>query len=290
MTIRSWQVAGTALLCCVFGSFAAPPTTTIDMTGVQGAVMGGVYTSPYLATVGGVSNTDVICDDFADNTYINETWTAYEINLGQLSQYSSYLTQYAPTINAPDGSSENYQMFSGSDPGLANFDSVYFCPTGTCSSTNPNDVLLNQSQAYAVEAYLAEDLLSIDQSTVAGQTLAGEVSFAMWGVFDYQALYPGSQYDDLTAAEQTAARNILASAGQYILANNLTASDYSNVTLYAWNGVTPAPSSACGGTCGAPQQLMSVTMAEPSSPALLAADMLAVFGLIAIFRKRIVRG
>ena len=41
-----------------------------------GSVMYNVYISPYLATIKGIS-TSVICDDFVDDTYTKEIWTAY---------------------------------------------------------------------------------------------------------------------------------------------------------------------------------------------------------------------
>lgn len=50
---------------------------SMTLTGAgAGNVVDGVYTSPYTATVGGVANTAVICDDFADDSYIGESWTA----------------------------------------------------------------------------------------------------------------------------------------------------------------------------------------------------------------------
>ncbi len=57
------------------------PTTSMQLTGVSdGVTLGDVYVDPYTATVGGVANTTVICDDWSNNTYLDETWTAYAIN------------------------------------------------------------------------------------------------------------------------------------------------------------------------------------------------------------------
>lgn len=51
--------------------------TLITLTGAgAGNVLDGVYTSPYTGTVGGAANTPVICDDFADDSYIGESWSA----------------------------------------------------------------------------------------------------------------------------------------------------------------------------------------------------------------------
>jgi hypothetical protein len=87
---------------------APPPTTTFDLTGVgTGNVLAGVYTSPYSGSVTGPSGPtiSVICDDFADDSYVPEQWTAYVTPLSTLtsstdsylkwnkSQYYSSLTQ-----------------------------------------------------------------------------------------------------------------------------------------------------------------------------------------------------
>jgi hypothetical protein len=51
--------------------------TTLTLTGPGvGNVLDGVYTSPYTGTVDGVASTPIICDDFADDSYIGETWSA----------------------------------------------------------------------------------------------------------------------------------------------------------------------------------------------------------------------
>ncbi len=47
----------------------------INLTSPGNNVMNGIYVGPYTATVNGVS-TQIICDDFADETYSNESWTA----------------------------------------------------------------------------------------------------------------------------------------------------------------------------------------------------------------------
>ncbi len=61
----------------------AATTTTMTLTtplnydpNFPASAFGGVYVDPYVATVGGVTGVPVICDDFADDTYLNETWTA----------------------------------------------------------------------------------------------------------------------------------------------------------------------------------------------------------------------
>jgi hypothetical protein len=70
-TQRWWGVAALALFCIVPGAFA---DSSLTMTGAGNNVMDGVYVGPYYATVDGVGNTAVICDDFADDSYIGHSW------------------------------------------------------------------------------------------------------------------------------------------------------------------------------------------------------------------------
>jgi hypothetical protein len=260
-TIRNGYFTFGVLLCSAFCLRAAqPPTTSVNVTGVEGPVMGGVYTDPYQATLGGVSGVNVICDDYNDNSYIGESWTAYAINLGSLSTYSS----------------DAY--YTKSDPSLGSEDGVNFT----------NDAILNQTQAYATAAVLAEDILATNQSTQSGQTTAGELSYALWGIFDWQALNP--TYDGgLTSAELSAAKTYLVNAGNLVLQDNLTANNFSNVTLYSWNSALGTPQ-GCPGICAQPQELLTVQMAEPPAPALLGADLLVIAGLFVLLRRRMVRG
>jgi len=69
-------------------SAALAQTVTMTLTGVNdGANAGGVYVDPYQATIasGPISiSTPVICDDWSDETDINETWTANVQNLSSL--------------------------------------------------------------------------------------------------------------------------------------------------------------------------------------------------------------
>ena len=49
---------------------AAQPTVSFSITGVgSGGSLDGVYTSPYAGTVNGIA-TPVICDDFANSSYV----------------------------------------------------------------------------------------------------------------------------------------------------------------------------------------------------------------------------
>lgn len=57
----------------------------VTLTGVNGGVDAGIYTDPYYATVNGVPNTLVVCDDFAHEDSLGQSWTASVSTLSDLS-------------------------------------------------------------------------------------------------------------------------------------------------------------------------------------------------------------
>jgi hypothetical protein len=84
-TLKKFALVG---LVAVFGltSLAYADSVSMHLTGVgNGTVLGGVYVNPYNATVNGTP-TVVICDDFAANSYLDETWTANVSTFANLSQ------------------------------------------------------------------------------------------------------------------------------------------------------------------------------------------------------------
>jgi len=77
---RQWYLTAAAVLVFASASFAQA-TTSMSLTGVgNGATVGDVYVDPYTGTVGGVAGTSVICDDWSNNSYVGESWTANVIN------------------------------------------------------------------------------------------------------------------------------------------------------------------------------------------------------------------
>jgi len=64
-----------ALLFAASASLAQTTQVTVTGTG-DNVLVGEVYVDPYTATVGGRTNTSIICDDWSDNTYVGESWTA----------------------------------------------------------------------------------------------------------------------------------------------------------------------------------------------------------------------
>jgi len=80
----------TAVAVLAFASASFAGTTSMDLTGTgdnatvwDGGM--GAYVDPYTATVGGVANTSVICDDWSNNSYVNETWTATVTTVSSLA-------------------------------------------------------------------------------------------------------------------------------------------------------------------------------------------------------------
>ena len=65
---------------CAFGQ----GQVNINLTGAGNNVMDGVYVGPYTATVNG-SSTQIICDDFSDESYVGESWTANVTTLSNLN-------------------------------------------------------------------------------------------------------------------------------------------------------------------------------------------------------------
>jgi hypothetical protein len=127
------MAAATAVICFAPSVFA---DQTVDMTGVgSGNYTANVYIGPYQATVNGVANTQVICDDFADETFVPEDWNASvstvanlgsDVKWGQSNQTlydeAAWLaTQLMNPPSAADDAAIQYALWQ------------LFYPTGTAS-------------------------------------------------------------------------------------------------------------------------------------------------------------
>jgi len=78
-----WLILGTLLLCLAPCAFAQGEVN-ITLTSAGSNVMDGIYVGPYTATVNGTS-TQIICDDFVDDSYVGESWTANVTTLSNLN-------------------------------------------------------------------------------------------------------------------------------------------------------------------------------------------------------------
>lgn len=202
---------------------AVAPTALADtsmvLTGVgSGNVLDGAYVGPYTATVGGVANTPVICDDYEDDSYIPESWSAY-----------------ASTF-----------------PGLSN---VKF--TGS-----------SETQNYEVAVYLALELLAAPANSLQ----AGELQYALWGVFDPSAI------TDLTAYNSTygnaAEADLVYAENHY---SSLTPAQLAEITIYTADTSDPI---TCGtGACAStpPQEFIVVRTPEPGTILLLGIGLTGLF-------------
>ncbi|HKQ86505.1 MAG TPA: PEP-CTERM sorting domain-containing protein [Candidatus Acidoferrales bacterium] len=143
----TWKVALIAVALALFSASNAFADTTFTLTGVQGNYLGGVYTSPYYATIGTTANIPVICDDFASESYVNETWQTIVTNASQLT--SSSPVRWATS-----------NLIAGSEAAS-----------------------LGEFSAYAVAADLATEIMN----ATPGSAYAQELSYALWGLFDPNA-------------------------------------------------------------------------------------------------------
>ena len=262
-TRKSWHLILPALFFALLpvGPLAAQPTTTFNLTGVgSGDIVwsnsgGGINTSPYAGNVSGGSTIPVICDDFADNSYVPETWTAYVTQLSSLT----------PTTT-----------------------------DATLKWTTGDGGTLTQDEAYTVASVLAVEILNPTNTATAQE----ELSFAMWALFDPTGTTkdPGALawllsngYPSNSAFYQQVVsdlNNAVTYASNSANANQVNA-DKSETTIYSYDPVNGV--SNCGGCSGPPQEFIAVKMAEPSSPALLGFDLIAVAGLVFLVRRRIAR-
>lgn len=62
----------------------ADGSASMDLTSAGSNTLAGVYVGAYTATINGVS-TLVVCDDYSDESYIGETWTASITSLSSLT-------------------------------------------------------------------------------------------------------------------------------------------------------------------------------------------------------------
>jgi hypothetical protein len=247
---RLWGAA--VFVCCATGAFADDSFT---LTGVNGNSLGGVYTSPYVATISGVgSGINVVCDDYLDEVYFNETWNVAVTNLGD-----------ALTSTSTTGLGDANLKFDSSSPASA----------------------YQQDLGYLTVSILTAQLLS--NPTIPSTPLGADLSYAIWDVFD-----PGAS-TGIDANASTLAANAASLAANYLsqagtVAGALALDNISAVTIYTANPDGPGAvnQQTCPG-CGTPQEFVTVSMPEPSSPLLLGLDLLGVAGLIIFARRRLSR-
>lgn len=200
---------------------------TLNLRSGGNNILDANYVGPYTATVNGVS-TLILCDDYADDVYLGETWTA------NVSTYPSLThVQYA------QGQS-------------------------------------NQAQLYSEAGWLAQQVFSGKYSS----SQVGELQYALWGLFDPQALMDLS--NDGYSTQASAANAYLSDA---------ETADFSSVNFSRFEIYTPnnGVNSCLGGSCSTgtpPQEFITYATPEPSLVIILLADLLLFGAAIVILRRR----
>jgi hypothetical protein len=243
------------LLLGLVAGLQAADTLNLTSAGAN-SVMGGVYTSPYGISVNGGPTTLMICDDFTTDISVGLTWTANQTTLTQISDASVAGLKFA---------SSPYNI----TPGIVG---------------GPSNVVAD----YATAAVLAAQLLTLPNVGTVGEdsAAAGEISYALWAVFDTKLLQnTDTGYGTLTTGQLTAAQGYLAAAQGLVSA--ATSGGVTDLTHISINGqsiagltiYTPDPKNTS-------QEFLRVSMPEPSYPTVLAIDLLAVVGLVVALRRR----
>jgi hypothetical protein len=210
MTKTGWKIllAVLAAVFCLTPNAFADQTANMDLTGVgNNGAYAGIYIGPYQATINGVS-TPVICDDFGDESYIPETWTAIATNVSNLAADSN--------------------LKWGDNQTLYN-EGAYLATL----LANP----ANSANASAIQYALWQ----LMDATPAGGTynnavenwLAGELGSSGFKSFEGSATTAGSVLYYISQAE---------------MASNYDSSNWSNVLIYSFDQCTTTVSSPCSST------------------------------------------
>jgi hypothetical protein len=269
---------GVGLLFAASVPFLEAQTSTVTVTGTNnGYNEAGVYTSPYYGsvTIGGATvPTAMICDDYYDDSYLGESWTATATNL---STIGSGLPSPSPLLY--DGT----PLWG-----------------------------LDQVHEYMAVAYLSEEVLAAASAEPGLAADYGFAIWDLTNIDGYPMADPNrtpSVYTSCTAAEnwqtcQNDATNVLHGLSQTEIENIVgtsttsgyieqaiaaTAGDslsqFSNVTIYNW---VPGSPTSCDSTCPPPPQefIVVTAMPEPSTTLQMFFYSSCAGGLLLFFRRR----
>lgn len=237
---RTRYVSILAVLCFAPLTFAQ---VNMTLTSAGNDVMGGVFVDPYMATINGVS-TQVICDDFLDDSWVNESWQANVHTVANV------------TTTGP-------QKFQG----------------------------LSAPKEYLEASWLAEQLLNPTSAVTSvvnaddnGGDLRGDISFAIWTIFDAAAIN-GYGGNSLTTSQVNAVNGLISVASTAVVGDTL--SQFSNVTIYT---AIPGSATNCGGgpcPANSPQEFLTVQTPEAPVLANLGVDFSLLLGAFFVIRRRV---
>jgi hypothetical protein len=222
----------------------------MDLTGVgYGDVFAGVYVGPYTATINSGTPTAVICDDYTDESFIPEYWTA------DIISGSSGVGGPLPNL-----SSTRDAFLSGL--------------TGT-----------QLQQAYDEVGYLAIQLLNTAPSDVA---TVGAIHYALWSIFDPGALSAlGSagnpSYDAAHKDFLAAVSAVTGPKGDQASNYSTFISQFTIYSPDSSQAICVGSTTTCGAK--APQEFL-VHTPEPPFFALLGVDFSGLGALMFLLRRR----
>jgi len=236
------------LLLAVSASFAQQ--VSVSLTNAGSNVVGGVYAGSYTASINGGTPTQVICDDWAHDSYVPENWTA---NVTSLPAASGFLHW--------NGVSK-----------------VWALQGGVLTQQNLTTPL-TESAEYNAVAWLGSQMLGTSNSTTQGQ-----ISYAIWELTCGSSNCASLPFNSISGSELNGANTWLEEALNY---GSFNSSGWE--VLDAIPGTASCPSYPNSQCPTAPPQEFLVYTPESSAVILFGADMLGLLGLVIVFRRRSLR-
>jgi len=247
-------VASLSLLLLLQPVALADITVQLTLTDTPSGAAYGIYTSPYEFTVGTEPGQMLVCDDFSDEVYSGESWTATVVKADDSNTWGGAATWGAALANTREA------YWVSADWASQN------------SNTKPSESVL---EALLVADYNAKAYLQLE--------LASDValySYAIWDVFQDQQVQAHFTSGSSDQAFLTEVTDAVADARKYASSNE---AQLENLTIYT-------PTSAQGGSVdptAAGWEQDYDTVPESSSLPALALDLFALFGGIFLVRKRV---
>lgn len=227
--------------CLLAGAGLAPlaaqanPIVSMELTGVQGPSLGVAYTDPYYASVGPAGLTK-------DSQFTSRNSTTLAI----------YCDDFYDDVHT--GQVWQATVTNLSQLSTSKVDTTLMFP-GMSAATQAKD--------YMAAAWLAEQIAGLNQNLSSGRTAAELDSYAIWYLFDPNAI------SGLSSTDRSAIKTDYNDALAAVLQD--TPSDFSNIDIY-----TPLNSSpGCAGSQEYLSILPNASVPEPSTLSLAALALLA---------------